>query len=149
MSGLSNEFNFADIFPNKELQLMDRKLRILIVEDEAGIRMGLAYTLVPLRAEIIEAGDGAEALKILANQEVDLIITDLAMPQMNGLELLRRLRMSDKKYPTLVMTAHLDQIMAKQVMQLGALAIIDKPWSDEEMLQAVKNILDQTKGIAS
>lgn len=128
---------------------MDRKPRILIVEDEPGIRMGLSYTLAPLHAEIFQAENGVEALKVLAADDVDLVITDLAMPEMNGLELLRRLRMGPKKYPALVMTAHLDQIMIKQINQLGALGLIDKPWSDEEMLEVVKNILLKQKEVAS
>lgn len=117
---------------------MSRQPRLLIVEDESAIRMGLTYTLQPLGLQILEANNGVEALKILTTENVDLILTDLAMPEMNGLEFLRRLKLSGKKFSVLVMTAHADKIIAEQVKQLGVLGLVDKPWDDNYLIEVVQ-----------
>ena len=80
--------------------------RILIAEDEANYRTVLRLMLAELDVEILEAADGAEALQTIERTAVDLVITDVNMPHLSGLELLSQLRSRSTAPPVVVMTAY-------------------------------------------
>lgn len=115
---------------------------LLIVEDEPEIRVILAETLSSqFSLNILEAADGQEAFDILKSKQVDLVITDLAMPVMNGFEFLRRLKVSGIKVPTIVLTGHGDKAVASQLKAYGVIEFINKPWQRDQLVDAVKGIL--------
>lgn len=113
-------------------------LDILIVDDSAGIRKILQRVIrqaeVPLGA-VHEAGDGVEALELLKTQTVGLILSDINMPNMNGLELLSHLKATDtlKHVPVVMVSTEGSQAKVLEAVQLGAAGYVRKPFNAEQI----------------
>lgn len=111
---------------------------ILIVDDSAGIRKILQRVLkqaeIPL-GEMYEAADGCEALEVLKNHPVGLILSDINMPNMNGLELLSRIKSDDglKQIPMLMVSTEGSQAKVLEAVQLGAAGYVRKPFNAEQI----------------
>jgi len=118
---------------------------VLIVDDEKNIRATLArgLRLEGYRAE--EAANGLEALKILDEGGVDLVLLDVQMPEMDGLALLSAMRERGLTMPAIVLTAHGSIERAVQAVKLGAYDFIEKPPSIERILLAAGNALDRDR----
>ena len=118
---------------------------VLIVDDEKNIRATLArgLRLEGYRAE--EAGNGLEALKILDEGGIDLVLLDVQMPEMDGLALLAAMRERGMTVPSIVLTAHGSIERAVQAVKLGACDFIEKPPSIERILLAAGNALDRDR----
>jgi DNA-binding NtrC family response regulator len=115
--------------------------RILIVDDEPAIRLALREVLRP-RWEVTEAPDGEEALACLdADGAFDLVLTDVRMPRLTGLELLHRLGGRPKGPPVIVMTAFATVEDAVAAMRAGAVDYLMKPFSAEAVLEAAERAL--------
>ncbi len=116
---------------------------ILIVEDSKSMRKLVAYTLIGAGHDVLEAADGKEALSRLNSESVDMIISDLNMPNMDGLQLLKLLRGSAayKFTPIIMLTteAQVDKVM--QAKMAGVSGWIVKPFQPEKLLQTVKKFL--------
>jgi phosphate regulon transcriptional regulator PhoB len=117
--------------------------KILVVEDEADIRELLRYNLAQEGFAVEEAGDGAEALDRIGRRAPDLMVLDLMLPQMSGLELCRRMRSNPDtaKLPILVVTAkgaEVDRILG---LEMGADDYVVKPFSPREVVARVKALL--------
>jgi len=117
--------------------------KILVVEDEADIRELLRYNLAQEGFAVEEAGDGAEALDRITRRAPDLMVLDLMLPQMSGLELCRRMRSNPEtaKLPILVVTAkgaEVDRILG---LEMGADDYVVKPFSPREVVARVKALL--------
>ena len=116
--------------------------RILVVDDSAEIRRFIIqYVLRPNGFVPLEAPNGAEALRLIQHQPPDLMITDLQMPQMNGLELLYRLRDSNIELPTILITFHGSEEIAIEVFRLGVKDYLVKPFNADDMLGAIERAL--------
>ena len=118
---------------------------VLIVDDEKNIRAAIArgLRLEGYRAE--EAGNGLEALKLLDEGGIDLVLLDVQMPEMDGLTLLAAMRERRMSIPTIVLTAHGSIERAVQAVKLGAYDFIEKPPSIERILLAAGNALDRDR----
>jgi len=117
--------------------------KILVVEDESDIRELLRYNLTQEGFAVEEAGDGAEALDRIARRAPDLLVLDLMLPHMSGLELCRRMRSNPEtaKLPILVVTAkgaEVDRILG---LEMGADDYVVKPFSPREVVARVKALL--------
>ena len=117
------------------------KLNMLIVDDESEIREILTEVLSELELNFLQAENGLEALDVVKKSKVDLIITDLAMPKMNGFEFLRGLKTAGYQIPCMVLTGHGDKTIAQQVKAFGVVEFIDKPFEMEVLIQKVSSIL--------
>lgn len=115
--------------------------RILIVDNEARMRRILELSLKAMGHIVVEAGDGVEALSIVEKQPVDLILTDLRMPRMDGIALLVALRELDVDVPVIVMTAYGTIETAVAAMKLGAIDYIIRPFEMETVEMAVTRAL--------
>ena len=115
---------------------------ILIVDDEKNIRDGLAEAFAMEGYQAITAGDGQEAINILNEKYIDLVITDLKMPKVSGMELLQHIRQHWQNIPVIIITAHGDIAEAVSAMQYGALEFITKPLDLEHLLKLTKNALE-------
>ena len=106
--------------------------RILIVDDDAGIRASLAVLVQSWGFEPLQAADATEATRIVEKQDPDIVITDVVMPEISGLELLRTLKAGDPNRPVLLITAEGSIDMAVEAMKQGARDFLSKPLTDHE-----------------
>src|SRR5947209_4655878 len=97
-----------------------KKARILVVDDEASARSGLEKLLGQEGYVVDSADDGATAIERFRESPADVVVTDLKMPRMDGIELLKKLREQDEQVPVLVCTAFGDVSTAVQAMRAGA-----------------------------
>lgn len=114
---------------------------ILIVDDEKNYPLILSAVLEEENYETLTANSGEEALKIMANADVDLVLTDMKMPVMDGIELLKRIKEMDKDLPVIMMTAHGTVDKAVEAMQKGAYSYILKPFDNERMILYVNKAI--------
>ncbi len=121
---------------------MARRAHILIVDDEELIRWSLCEHLRSEGYSATEAADGEAALDATREHAPDLVITDLKMPRMDGLELLRRMRERDDPAPVIVLTAHGAVDSAVEATKLGARAYLTKPFDLREITMQVERVLE-------
>jgi two-component system chemotaxis response regulator CheY len=116
--------------------------RIITVDDAQTMRRLVGYTLRGVGHDVIEAQDGVDALRVLEKQDVDLVITDVNMPNMDGLELVRRLRALPKfrATPILLLTTESDPEKKKQGKEAGATGWITKPFQPDQLVAAVAKV---------
>jgi two-component system response regulator FlrC len=114
-----------------------KPLPILIVEDDASLREALTDTLKLSRYTVLTAHDGVQALEILKNQAVGLVITDVQMPNMGGLVLLHEIKSQWPDLPVLLMTAYGVIAQAVEAMREGACDYLSKPFEVEDLLARV------------
>src|SRR4029453_13233701 len=101
--------------------------RVLVVDDDAASRRLLEVRLRPLELEVATAGNGEQALTAIRKDVPDLMLLDLQMPRMGGIEVLRALRKDGINVPVIVITAHGSIETAVEAMKEGAYAFITKP----------------------
>ncbi len=119
------------------------KARVLIVDDEAAARSGLEKLLRHEGYEVDTAEDGAVALERAAERPPDVVVTDLKMPKMDGLELLRRLHEIDRDLPCIVATAFGDVTSAVAAMRAGAEDYLTKPIELDALLVGLERALER------
>jgi two-component system chemotaxis response regulator CheY len=121
--------------------------RVLLVDDSPAMRTFIRRVMVHSGfdlAECIEAGDGAEALELLRREKVDVILTDINMPRMDGEELMRRLG-EDKELrdiPAVVVSTDSTRPRILRMIGLGAQGYIAKPFSPEGLREALEKVLE-------
>jgi len=116
--------------------------RILAVDDSKTMRDMVSFTLKGAGYEVMVADDGVNALSALKGEEVDLIITDINMPNMNGIELVQNLR-GDPRFratPILILTTESDDGIKQQGRAAGATGWIVKPFVPEKLLKVVGKV---------
>ncbi len=118
---------------------------ILVCDDEELIRWSLTQHLQGEGHQVLTAEDGQQCLELALAKAPDLVITDLKMPRMGGLEMLRRLREADSDVPVIVITAHGDLNSAMEATRLGAKAHVNKPFDLREIGLAVRKVLEASR----
>jgi len=119
----------------------DIMTRLLVVDDEANIRAGLRDLLSLKGYHVEEAGSGYEALALLENTTYDLMVLDMRMPGMDGVEVMRRARNMQPDLPIIVLTAHASLESAIAAVKLGAADYLLKPFEVEDLLATVTRAL--------
>lgn len=117
---------------------------VLIVDDEAAIRDSLRL-LLKSNFNVLTAEDGQQALAVIDENTPDLVLLDVMMPRLDGLETLRRLRDSQQICPVIMLTADNTVQSAVQAMKLGALDYLSKPFDVEALTSLIVSILDDTQ----
>ena len=117
--------------------------KILIVDDDPEIRSVLRIALKQAGFEVAEAGDGPEGLAKARNGQADLIVLDIGLPGMDGLDLCRRVR-AERETPVLFLTARDEEIDRVLGFELGGDDYVTKPFSPRELLARVKAILKRS-----
>ncbi|MBO9405756.1 MAG: phosphate regulon transcriptional regulator PhoB [Thermomicrobium sp.] len=120
---------------------------ILIVEDEAALQKLLAYNLEAAGFEVAQAFDGEEALTLLAERTPDLIVLDWMIPQLSGLELLRRIRRRPEHayIPVVMLTARTEEPDRLRGLELGADDYVTKPFSPAELVARIRAVLRRVR----
>ena len=113
---------------------------ILLVDDEDSIQTLLTYPLERDGYRVVQARDGDEALRLFREQEIDLVVLDLMLPKVDGLEVCRRLR-AESTVPIVMLTARDDELDTVLGLELGADDYITKPFSIREFRSRVKALL--------
>jgi two-component system, NarL family, invasion response regulator UvrY len=118
-------------------------MKILLVDDHAVVRSGLRNLLTSVAdTQISEAATGRDALLRLRQDRPDLVLLDLNLPGIGGLELLRRMLLEDKTVRILVLSMHAEPLYATRAMELGARGYLSKNASAEELLTAVRRVAE-------
>ena len=126
-------------------------MNILIVDDDIGIQNALKAGLVSVGYRVIVAEEANQALRILKDfvaikDPIDLLVTDLRMPGMDGLELIRLARIISPPLKTLLMTAYGNDEIRKAVDLLGACGYLEKPFSPNRALRLIDKYLGTSIG---
>ena len=121
--------------------------KILIIEDDASILLPLEDNLKLEGYEVSSATDGSEGLAMAREGHYDLIILDIMLPQLNGLEVCRQLRQDKNMTPVLMLTAKSQEVDKVLGLELGADDYVTKPFSPRELLARLKAILRRTRQI--
>ena len=118
-------------------------MKILLVDDHVVVRSGLRNLLASVAdTQISEAATGRDALLRLRQDRPDLVLLDLNLPGIGGLELLRRMLLEDKTVRILVLSMHAEPLYATRAMEIGARGYLSKNASAEELLTAVRRVAE-------
>ncbi len=123
--------------------------RVLVVDDEAGIRLALSEVLKRCGHDVASAQNGDEALKMLQAGTFDLVISDIKMPVVDGMELMRRLNEEKSGPPVIIITAFGTVDTAVEAMKMGAVDFIQKPFSFEDIEVLVRNVFQRMQNLPS
>lgn len=121
--------------------------RILVVDDEKNIRLMLSQALTADHTHVETAINGEEALDKLGKESYDLVLLDLRLPGMDGIEVLRQIHARNAKLPVILLTAHGTVESAVTAMRSGAVNFVQKPFSPREIREAVNSALESSADI--
>ncbi len=128
-----------------------KKPRVLVVDDDEGIKKVIqkALSQLPLELDVILAGDGVEALKVIGEQAPDLVITDVMMPRMDGITLCKQLRedLRTAFVPVMMLTANADETNRTKGYLVGTDDYVNKPFSVPDLNARVMRLLRRTYGL--
>jgi UDP-3-O-acyl N-acetylglucosamine deacetylase len=122
---------------------------ILVVDDEAGIRHSVRGVLADEGFRVLEAEDGRDALQLIDRERPRLVILDIWMPEMDGIELLRHIRDAHPAMPVIVISGHGNIETAVTATKLGAFDFIEKPFSLDGLLHVVDRALESQPAVAA
>ncbi|WP_075527369.1 response regulator transcription factor [Sporosarcina ureilytica] len=120
------------------------KLKILIVDDEQSIRTLLDYNLTQAGYETLMATEGEEAIRKAENEKPDLILLDLMLPKVDGIEVCKTLRKRHINIPIIMLTAKSEELDKVLGLEIGADDYMTKPFSPREVMARVKAVLRRT-----
>ncbi len=117
-------------------------MKILIVDDHAIVRAGLKQILAESEPpiEVLEAGDGVEALRLLRSEECDVLLLDVALPGKNGIDVLKQVKAEWKKLPVLVLSMYPEDQYAVRALRSGASGYMTKESAPDELLTAIRKV---------
>jgi len=121
--------------------MMSDKSRVLVVEDEEAIRLGLEENLAYAGYEVLTAADGPTALETATRDRPDLVLLDIMLPGLSGFEVCRQLRDKGIEMPVIMLTARGDEFDKLHGFEMGADDYVTKPFSVDELLARVKAVL--------
>src|SRR3984957_13374956 len=116
--------------------------RVLVIDDDASLRYTLEAVLSDAGLAVEVCGSGASGLSAFEARGADVVLTDLAMPEMDGMKVLERLRALDPSVPVLMLTAHGSERVAVAAMKAGAHDYLPKPFDPDELVLTVKRAIE-------
>lgn len=119
--------------------------KILVIDDAKFIRTMLKRMIKEFGYETIEATNGREALDIICKDQPDIVITDIHMPEMDGIELLTVLRDTQTNVRVIVVSADIQEVTKGKCIELGVSEVLNKPPNKEKLQNAIEKILSKGK----
>ena len=119
------------------------KTKILIVDDEERFRTTMSKLLIAEGHDAQTAGSALEALETLSSESFDVVILDVRMPEMNGVEALKKIRKIDPYLEVIIMTGYASVDTAREIMTTGAFDYLLKPYSIETLLEKIEAAYDR------
>jgi two-component system alkaline phosphatase synthesis response regulator PhoP len=120
--------------------------KILVIEDEEAIVTLIKFNLEKAGYKVVTAFDGLEALRLIEQERPDLILLDLMLPGMDGMEVLKQVRQNKNNTPVMMLTARGEELDKILGLELGADDYLTKPFSPREVVARVKAILRRSRG---
>lgn len=117
--------------------MSQKKWKVLIIDDEEGIRTVMSITLGDAGYQVLTAGDGENGIQLCAKESPQIVITDIRMPGMNGIEVLKTIKSEDPDKEVIVVTAFAEMDLAIRALQLDASDFITKPVHDDALFVAL------------
>jgi len=144
---VGRQWRFDTTTVDKWLRQNSARVRanILVVDDEEVIRQLFEETLEELGHRVITAGNAASALKVVKEQDLDLVFLDLKMPGMDGAELFRQIKAEKPKLPVAIITGYPDSDMMARALAQGPFGVMNKPFGESDIVTAVNNFLRLTQ----
>src|SRR5438270_6697492 len=119
------------------------KAVVHVIDDDQAMRESLAFLLSTVGLEVQTYESAVAFLKVAREVKAGCVITDVRMPELSGVDLLRRLRELKLAIPVIVITGHGDVPLAVEAMKIGALDFLEKPFDDEVLLASVRSALNR------
>jgi two-component system, LuxR family, response regulator FixJ len=127
---------------------MQYESTVHVIDDDEALRDSLTFLLRTARLDVLSYPSATAFLEALPEANLSCVITDVRMPGMSGVDLLRRLRERKISVPVIVITGHGDIPLAVEAMKIGAIDFLEKPFDDEVLIASVKAALRQKEGEA-
>jgi DNA-binding NtrC family response regulator len=124
---------------------MTLKKAILVIDDEPSVADALKLILTDSGYEVGVGTTGAEGLEKLGNRRFDLVITDIRLPDISGLDVLRHLARSHPGVLAIVITAHYTSELAAESLRLGAVSVLAKPFSPSDLLIVIRTAFNDVQ----
>ena len=115
--------------------------RILVVDDEESMCQYLSILLQKEGYEVLTENSGVQALQVLDSESVDVVMTDIQMPKMDGIQLLKGIKALDPLLPVIIMTAYASEQSAIDAVNLGAFSYMQKHCKNDEIKMAIRNAM--------
>jgi CheY-like chemotaxis protein len=137
---LAKRISVAYLF-NKEIKdFMNKGATILIVEDEDFHRVILKKILTDHGYHVVEAVNGSDGLEVMRTTKIDLVISDLEMPGMDGMEFTKWVKELYPKFPVVIVTAHASNFSPKEILNVNVDAFLHKPFNKEDLLKILERL---------
>jgi len=120
--------------------------KILIVDDEENSRIGLSKILTKSGYEVLTAENGRQALDTIKQEDCSLVITDMKMPEMDGIQLLREIKQYNPDIGVIIVTAYGEVDSYLESMNLGAFEYLNKPIKVDELKKVISKVLGRKEG---
>ena len=126
-----------------------KEYKVFMIDDEESMRISVSQYLSLANHEVTCFGQAKSALSLIDDEFNGVIISDIRMPQMDGLELLEQVKIIDKEIPVILITAHGDISMAVSAIRTGAYDFIEKPFDPDNYICPLTNIMNPFYSIIS
>jgi two-component system response regulator FixJ len=124
--------------------MMESAAQVFVIDDDAAMRDSLDFLLAAAGFAVETFESAADFLAVLPEVETGCVVTDVRMPGIDGIELLKRLKQEKASLAVVVMTGHGDVALAVEAMKAGAVDFVEKPFDDERLIETVRAALAET-----
>ena len=122
--------------------------KVYVIDDDAAMRDSLNFLLDAANFEVALFETATNFLEVLPRLDFGCVISDIRMPGIDGIELLRRMKLLDSRFPIVIITGHGDVPLAVEAMKLGAVDFLEKPFEDERLIGIIEAAIRQTEPAA-
>jgi two-component system response regulator FixJ len=120
---------------------MDAEPIVHVIDDDVAVRKALSFLLISAEFHVRVHASAVDFLDLIADVELGCIVTDVRMPEIDGIEFIRQLKQRGFKVPVVVMTGHADVPLAVEAMKAGAVDFLEKPFSDDRFLEVGRSAI--------